>query len=167
MTADGPNRSQPGVPLMWRDMTVEEFTRVTAGELPPLVPEGKPPPADMPPLTLMVLETLAEDAETIYTMRNCGDMAPFGLALVGEAHIRDTLRTLLADGLVEIESEYVIVDGRVYAQAVVGQPEVSDGALQRYWFQPTPAGIDALETAYDELAAYWDAHPLEPSDRGQ
>jgi hypothetical protein len=148
---------------MWPEMTVEEFTRVTAGELPPLVPEGQPPPARMPPLTLMVLEALAEDAETIYTMRHCGDMAPFGLALVGEAHIRDALRSLLVDGLVEIECEYVIVDGRVYARAMVGQPEVSDRALQRYWFRLTPAGMQGLEAATDELNAYWEAHPLEPS----
>jgi hypothetical protein len=77
--------------------TAQEFTRRVGGPILEVPPE-QPPPADMPPLPLMVLASLADDVETIYTMRSCGDMAPYGVALVGESHLLETLRSLLETG---------------------------------------------------------------------
>jgi hypothetical protein len=66
-----------------------------------VVAANEPPPDDMPPIPLMVLDSLADDIETIDTMRNCGDAEPNGLALVGETFILDALRCLVADRLIE------------------------------------------------------------------
>jgi hypothetical protein len=112
----------------------------------------------MPPLRLMILDALAHGAETIYTMRSCSYFEPDGLALVGEAHILDELRSLLADGLVEVDSEYVIVDRRVVSQRP-DQPGTSDDDLRRYWFRPTVAGTSVWEIGSSELDSYWGTHP--------
>jgi hypothetical protein len=91
--------------LIPRGMTAAEFTRQTGGAAVPEVPADQPPPADMPPVPVMVLDSLADDAETVCTMRNCGEMAPYGVALVGESHLLDAIRSLLEDDLVEVELE--------------------------------------------------------------
>jgi hypothetical protein len=116
----------------------------------------------MPPLPLMILDAIADDAETIYTMRNRGEMEPDGIALVGEAHLLDALRSLLADGLVEVETEYVVIDQQLVNRPLVSQPGSSDDDLRRYWFRPTPAGTEAWEAAESELDSYWRAHPARP-----
>lgn len=67
----------------------------------PVLPATQAPADDMPPIALMVLDSLADGDETIDTMRNCGEVEPYGLALVGEKFIFDALRSLLAGGLVE------------------------------------------------------------------
>jgi hypothetical protein len=64
------------------DTTDEELTRALAGHLPPVVPPGRPLPADMPPLPVMVLDSVADAAETIYTMRNRDELPPDGLTLL-------------------------------------------------------------------------------------
>src|SRR3954447_15710062 len=115
-------------------MTAQEFARASAGIEPDLVPVSQPPPNDMPPLRLVMLDVLADGPETIYSIRNCGEMVPDGLALVGEAHLLDALRSLMDEDLIEIEAEYVVSDGRIVARRVVGEPGVADEDLRRYWF---------------------------------
>lgn len=110
----------------------------------------------------MVLDALADDVETIYTMRNCGDMAPDGLAIVGETRILDALRTLLADGQVDVWQEHVVVSDQVFSRSLVGEPRTTDDDLRRYWFRMTVAGRRTWEAAEEQLEAYWDAHPLKP-----
>jgi hypothetical protein len=151
-----------GFPLAWPGMTAQDFTRMVAGDLPPAVPSALPPPEDMPPLPLMVLDTMAGDTECIYTMLGCGDMVPHGLALVGEAHLLDALRSLLADGLVEVEDEDVIVGDRVHTRRVTSNVPTSDSDLQRYWYRMTPAGEKKLAAAQPVLDAYWETHPVKP-----
>jgi len=119
----------------------------------------------MPALPLMVLDTLSGYTESIYTMRSCGDMVPDGLALVGEAHLLDALRSLLKDGLVEVEVEDVIVGDRVHTRPVTDDVPTADSDLQRYWFRVTPAGEQKLEAAETVLDAYWDAHPAKVGKR--
>jgi len=130
----------------------------TAGPLAPPVPDDQAPPEDMPPLRLMILNALADAAETIYTMRNIGEMDPgAGLKIVGEAHILDALRSLMADGLVDVDGEYVVVND----QLRTGRPDhpgTSDDDLRRYWFRQTPAGTALWEAGSDELDSYWDSH---------
>jgi hypothetical protein len=150
-----------GFPLPRPDYTAQEDARLSGGELPPSVPAAQPPPPDMPPLRLMVLDALADDAENIYSMRNCGDMAAYGVALVGETRLLDALRSLLADGLIMVEHEHVVVGDRVGTRPLVGEPVTSDDDLRRYWFSMSPRGREAWEAAADVLDAYWDGHPLE------
>jgi hypothetical protein len=137
-------------------MTAQEFTRLTAGRLPSEVQYTQPPPADMPPLPLMILDALVDDSETIYSLRNCGDLPPDGIARVGEAHILDALRSLLTDGLIEVEHENVVVGGWVGWRRLIGEQGTNDCDLRRYWFRITAAGLRTWEAAADLLEAYWD-----------
>ncbi len=108
------------------------------------VPATQEPPEDMPSLTLMVLDSLADDSETLTTMRDHGEVAPHGLALVGEEHIIAAIRLLLGDGLIE-PLEALGVD---------------DAGLEQAWFRMTPAGWAEFRDAADVLERYWDAHPI-------
>ena len=152
-----------GKPVSWRlsrpGMTAQEFTRESA-PLQPEVPSSTPAPLDMPGLELMLLDALADDSETLYTMRNCGDMQPNGLALVGKAALLDAVRELLEAMLIEVESEYVVSDGLLVERALVSRPGTSDHDLCRYWFVMTSAGQARLGAAAPELDDYWDQHPL-------
>lgn len=61
----------------------------------------------------MVLDSLADDVETIYmVMRNCG-MAPYGVALVGESHLLQTIRSLLGARQIEVDREHAVINGRL------------------------------------------------------
>jgi hypothetical protein len=151
-----------GVPVPRPDYTAQEDSWLSGGRLPPPVRAEQPPPADMPPLPLMILDALADGPENIYAMRNCGEMTAHGVALVGEAHLLDALRSLLSDGLITVEHEHAVVADRVGVRALAGKPGTSDHDLRRYWFSMTPTGREAWEAAADVLDAYWDAHPLEP-----
>ena len=55
----------------------------------------------MPRLTLMVLDGLADDIASLGTLRDHGEAAPYGLALIGEQEVVAAPRELLAGGLVE------------------------------------------------------------------
>jgi hypothetical protein len=139
-------------------MTAQGFARETAGRLAAPVPDDQAPPEDMPSLRLMILDALADGAETIYTMRHIGGTEPgLGLEIVGEAHILDALRSLIADGLIEVDAEYIVVCDRLYSRRP-DHPETSDDDLRRYWFRPTPAGTAVWEAGSDELDTYWDSH---------
>lgn len=146
-------------------MTAAEITRQTATY--PELPVEQPPPADMPPVPLIVLDSLADASETIYSMRNCGDMVGYGAALVGESHLLMALRSLLEDGLVEVEDEHVIINGRLYVRPLAEHARTADEDLHRYWFRMTPAGQEIWRQASDVLDAYRDAHPLKLADESQ
>jgi hypothetical protein len=151
--------AQVVVPLHRPGLTAQEFTEET-GNHPPGVPVDQPAPPDMP-LPLEVLASLADDSETIYTMRAGGDFKPHGLQWVGENALLAAVRSLLGEGLIEVESEYV-VDGDVFIhREPLGNPGTSDEDLKRYWFVMTRAGWAALEAGAADLDAYEEMRPLE------
>jgi hypothetical protein len=100
-------------------------------------------------------------------MRNCGDMAAYGAALIGESHLLLALRSLLEDGLVEVEDEHVVIDNRLYVRPLSERARTAAEDLQRYWFRMTPAGQETWRQASDVLDAYRDAHPLKLADESQ
>jgi hypothetical protein len=140
-------------------MTAQQFARETGGAYSPGVSPTQPAPADMPPLPLMVLDSLADDSESIYSMRNCGQMDAYGVALVGESHLLDALRSLISDGLVEVEAEHVVIDGRLFTRPLDQAPGTTDDDLRRYWFRMTPAGEASWRAAAEILESYVDRHP--------
>jgi hypothetical protein len=145
----------PGPP----GMSAQEFME-DAGPYPRVVAVDQPAPTDMP-LRLEVLGALGDDAETIYTMRNCGDMKPYGLALVGENVLLSMLRALVDEGLIEVESEYVIVDDKLIEREPHSPLVTADDDLKRCWFVMTRAGWAAWEAGADQISAYHAAHPLQ------
>lgn len=146
-------------------MTAVEITRQMATY--PELPVRQPPPVDMSPVLLIVRDSLANGSETIYSMRNCGDMAAYGAALVGESHLLTALRSLLEDGLVEVEDEHVVINGRLHVRPLAERARTADEDLQRYWFRMTPAGQETWRQAWGVLDAYRDAHPLKPADESR
>jgi hypothetical protein len=110
---------------------------------------------DMPPLTLMVLDALADDWESIESMRDHGEVAPYGLALVDEGLLIDAVRSLVRDGLVEV-TEVAEAPVELVPVAV---PQTDEASLRRYWFRPTDAGKRIWRDGNDLLDAYWNAHP--------
>lgn len=124
----------------------------------PVVPATQAPADDMPPIALMVLDSLADGDETIDTMRNCGEVEPYGLALVGEKFIFDALRSLLAGGLVEAIEIVEADDG--LAPRHVDEPGIDDDHLRTYWYGMTAAGKAEWERGVPVLDAYCDAHPI-------
>lgn len=88
---------------------------------------------EMPPLPLMVLDGLADDFENVESLRNHGEVAPYGLALVDEHDVVDALRTLLQDGLVEAWEVSESPVELVPATAV----STDETALRSYWFRWT------------------------------
>lgn len=154
----------PGL-LLPAGVTAAEFTRQAAQF--PDVPVETSPPGDMPPAALMILDSLADDAETIYTMRNCGDMAPYGVALIGESHLLESIRSLLHDGQIEVHQEHTVINGRLLVRPPRGEVATTDDDLRRFWFRMTPAGEATWQQASDVLDAYRDAHPLQLADAPQ
>jgi hypothetical protein len=108
----------------------------------------------MPPVTLMVLDALADDWESIESMRDHGEVAPYGLALVDEGLVIDGARLLLSDGLVEVREI-----GASLELVPVPAPRTDEASLRRYWFRPTDTGKRMWREGHDALDAYWDAYP--------
>lgn len=131
-------------------MTAQRFLEET-GPYPRVAPVDQPAPTDMP-LRLEVLGALADDAETVYTMRNCGNMKPYGLALVGENALLSKLRDLVDDGLIEAESEYLIVDDKLIEREPDLPLATSDDDLKRYWLVMTRAGWPSGKQALNRSA---------------
>lgn len=100
-------------------------------------------------------------------MRDCGDKAAYGVALVGESHLLAALRSLLEDGLVEVEDEHVVIDGRLFVGPLAGRARTADEDLRRYWFRMTPAGEATWRQVSEVLGAYRDGHPLKLADESQ
>jgi hypothetical protein len=109
---------------------------------------------EMPSLPLMVLDGLADDIESVGSLRDHGEVAPYGLALVDEQDVVEALRGLLNDGLVEAwelaEPHLALVPAQ--------NPSSDDTSLRRYWFRWTPRGERLWREGQDALDAYWDAH---------
>jgi hypothetical protein len=139
-------------------MTAQRFLEET-GPYPRVAPVDQPAPTDMP-LRLEMLGALANDAETVYTMRNCGNVQPYGLALVGENVLLSMLRELIDDGLIEAESEYLNVDDELIEREPDLPLATSDNDLKRYWLVMTRAGWDEWEAGADQISAYHAAHPI-------
>lgn len=74
---------------------------------------------------------------------------------------------LLEDGLVEVEDEHVVIEGRLFVRPLAERARTADEDLRRYWFRMMPAGKTTWRQASDVLRAYRDAHPLEPADASQ
>jgi hypothetical protein len=110
----------------------------------------------MPPIPLTVLDSLADDIETIDTMRNYGDREPDDLALVGETHILDALRDLLRDRRIEA---FDTVGGQL-VPTPVAEPRTDGDHLRAYWFGMTRDGKAEWEKGAAVLDAYWDKHPI-------
>jgi hypothetical protein len=147
-----------------RGVNEEPFDRhrmqhASPGRRPFRVPRDQPPAADMPPLTLLVLDALMDDDETVETMRGHGNVAPYGLALVGESHVLTAIRKLLAGGLIRVSGENFRRNGELSGREVP-EPDVDDASLRRYWFGLTPSGWQALGDADAILEAYWKSHPI-------
>lgn len=145
-------------------MTAQEFMQESAGRYPKVVPVDQAAPADMP-LRLEILSALADDAETLYTMRNCGEMEPYGLALVGEEVLLSALRCLLDAGLIEVESEYVAVAEEIIERVPHSPPASSDDDLKRYWFVMTAAGWAEWEAGAEKIDAYHAEHPIQRDNK--
>jgi hypothetical protein len=109
----------------------------------------------MPPVPLMVLDGLADDIENVESLRDHGEVTPYGLALVEEQEVVAALRNLLKEGLVEAlqlaEPELELVPAN--------DPSSDDASLRQYWFRWTAAGERAWREGRRVLDAYWDAHP--------
>lgn len=111
---------------------------------------------EMPPLPLMVLDALADDMENLESLRNHGEVAPFGLALVDEQDVLSVLRTLLHDGLIQARKP----SDPPVELLPCPQPSADDASLRSYWFKWTEKGERVWREAHDVLDAYWDAHPI-------
>ena len=109
---------------------------------------------EMPPLTLMVLDGLADDLESIETLRDHGEVAPFGLALVNEQDIVEAVRRLLEDGLVEA---WEVAEPHLRL-VPASNPLTDDASLHEYWFRWTPAGERVWREGRHQLDTYWGAH---------
>jgi hypothetical protein len=113
------------------------------------------------PLTLVLLDAFTADphnGETLDTARDCGQDAPHGVALVGEAHLVEAARVLVRDALVEV-AEWRR-DGRGPWRTVEDDsPATDDDSLLTYWYRPTPAGHALLREHEKALDRYHDARP--------
>lgn len=111
---------------------------------------------DMPPLSLMVLDGLADDMESVESLRDHGEVAPYGLALVREAEVVAAVRELLKGGLIEA--------WRVSSDPVelvpAASPATDDASLRAYWFRWTPDGERVWREGHDLLDAYYADHPV-------
>ena len=132
----------------------------------PAVPPDTPPPADMPPLEVVVLDALTDGDETIHTMRDCGVMPPSGPALVGEDHLLATLRALIEQGRVAVVGEIRATPDCDLAEEPVDEPQHDDASLRRYWFSLTEAGEAAWNDAAEQLDAYYGREDAGSSNEG-
>jgi hypothetical protein len=103
----------------------------------------------------MVLDSLADDWETIETMRDHGEVAPSGLALLDLALVVDAVRSLVTAGLVEVRE----IDTAGLTLVPVVKAGIDEANLTRYWFRPSDAGWAVWRDGRDVLDAYRDAHP--------
>jgi hypothetical protein len=120
----------------------------------------------MPTLTVMVLDSLVDGAETPATMRDHGEYGPYGLALFQENAVIDAVRGAFHDGLIEVDHVEWGPDLeqrrlRPLAPALSETEVPAD--VRHYWFRLTEGGWKAWRDHRDVLdaywGAYWDAYP--------
>ena len=109
---------------------------------------------EMPPLPLLVLDGLADDLESVGSLRDHGEVAPYGLALVDEHDVVDTLRSLLAVGLIQAwrlsEPPLKLVSCPMPLTMTQASGATGSGGRRR---------VSAVwREAHDVLDTYWHAH---------
>jgi hypothetical protein len=109
---------------------------------------------ETPPLSLLVLDGLADDLESLGTLRDHGEVEPYGLALFDEPAVLGALRELLSEGLVEAWE----VSGAPVRLVRCPAPSDDDPSLRRYWFKWTPEGERAWRQGQSALDAYYERH---------
>lgn len=106
-------------------------------------------------MPLMVLDGLADDIESVGSLRDHGEVAPYGLALVDEQVVVEALTSRLTGGFIEAwhlsEPQLELVP--------CPAPLTDDASLRRYWFRWTPAGERVWREGRAVLDSYWSAHP--------
>ena len=107
---------------------------------------------EMPPLTPMVLDGLADDMESIESLRDHGEAAPFGLALVDEQDVVDALRALLEVRMVEA---WEVAEPQLQL-VPAPNPLTDDASLRRYLFQWTRVSACGATAAMCSISN-WDA----------
>jgi hypothetical protein len=111
---------------------------------------------ETPALTLLVLDGVADDFESVESLRDHGEVAPYGLALVDELALIGAVRTLLSDGLIEAWE----AAGDPVELVPVACPGSDDTSLCGYWFRWTAAGKDVWRDSHAILDAYYAEHPI-------
>jgi hypothetical protein len=110
----------------------------------------------MPPLPLMVLDGLADDFESMESLRDHGEVAPYGLALIDETEVVAAVRELLQQGLIEAWC----ASGEPVELVPVSAPASDDASLRSYWFRWTALGERVWREGHDVLDAYYAEHPV-------
>jgi hypothetical protein len=113
------------------------------------------PPVATPPLTLLVLDGLADDIESVGSLRDHGEVAPYGLALIDETDVVGAVRTLLDRGLIKAWEEA----GNPVRLVPVDRPALDDTSLRSYWYGWTTAGERVWRENETVLDAYNTDHP--------
>lgn len=110
------------------------------------------------PVRLLILEGLQQEIESVETLRDHGEVAPYGLALLDEHELIECIRALLHEGLIEAWEERL--PGAALERVEPTTPvAIDEPTLRRCWFKLAPAGQAAYRAGKPELATYWDAHP--------
>lgn len=126
--------------------------------LPREIPRDAPPPPGMPPLTVMLLDAFTADTrngETLDTARDCGEQAPRGLALVGEAYLVAAARELVLSRLVDV-AETRRDEAGEWRTVDVSSPSTDDDSLLRYWYRPNADGHALLRANEEALDRFYD-----------
>src|SRR5437016_1451910 len=108
------------------------------------------------PIPLIVLDSLMDAVESVETLRDHGEAAAYGLALVADKQLIAGIRSLLGEGLIEAWEEPH--PGGPLRLISVSKSRPDEATLRRCWFKPTEAGRAAWRGSEAELTAYWDAH---------
>ena len=111
---------------------------------------------ETPPLTLLVLHGLADDFESVESLRNNGEVAPYGLALTAEPEVLAAVRTLLEEKLIEAWEE----SGDPVELVPTPRPAKDDASIRAYWFRWTADGERVWREGHEILDAYYQKHPI-------
>lgn len=106
-------------------------------------------------LKLVTLSALIDDAETVESIRNHGEVPPYVLALVPEAEVLHALTSPLREGLIEA----FLTDRMGAAVMPVTSPQYDDATFRTYWFLPTQSGWRRLWRNHDAVTGPPTAQP--------
>lgn len=110
---------------------------------------------DMPLVALLVLDGLADDFESVESLRDSGEVAPYGLALACDRDVVAGVRFLLQERLIEAWAP-TGHPAELVAQSV---PATDDASLHAYWFRWTAAGERVWRERHAALGAYYKENP--------